>query len=117
MATAGRAGSEARPLPPDTKMAAGAAELRRLQWRLEELEQRVGLGGGGCAPRKVPGGAAEGGLGPFGAGRRGLGCRCPAGPDSAVPSLCASAGGGRAGEGAGGAEQYRRQEGEDQNSV
>ncbi|NXL20367.1 DCTN3 protein, partial [Setophaga kirtlandii] len=34
-------------------MAAGAAELRRLQWRLEELEQRVGLGGGGCAQRKV----------------------------------------------------------------
>ncbi|NXB95045.1 DCTN3 protein, partial [Vidua chalybeata] len=34
-------------------MAAGAAELRRLQWRLEELEQRVGLGGGGCGPRKV----------------------------------------------------------------
>lgn len=53
----GRAGSEARPLPPGTKMAAGAAELRRLQWRLEELEQRVGLGGGGCGPRKVPGGS------------------------------------------------------------
>ncbi|NXU01085.1 DCTN3 protein, partial [Buphagus erythrorhynchus] len=34
-------------------MAAGAAELRRLQWRLEELEQRVGLGGEGCGPRKV----------------------------------------------------------------
>ncbi|NXQ53501.1 DCTN3 protein, partial [Anthoscopus minutus] len=34
-------------------MAAGAAELRRLQWRLEELEQRVGIGGGGCGPRKV----------------------------------------------------------------
>ncbi|NXM59902.1 DCTN3 protein, partial [Illadopsis cleaveri] len=34
-------------------MAAGAAELRRLQWRLEELEQRVGLGGGDCGPRKV----------------------------------------------------------------
>ncbi|NXE37701.1 DCTN3 protein, partial [Ptilorrhoa leucosticta] len=34
-------------------MAAGAAELRRLQWRLEELEQRVGLGSGGCGPRKV----------------------------------------------------------------
>nr|ACH45836.1 putative dynactin light chain 3 [Taeniopygia guttata] len=32
-------------------MAAGAAELRRLQWRLEELEQRVGLGG--CGPQKV----------------------------------------------------------------
>ncbi|KAI1240233.1 hypothetical protein IHE44_0011691 [Lamprotornis superbus] len=34
-------------------MAAGAAELRRLQWRLEELEQRIGLGGEGCGPRKV----------------------------------------------------------------
>ncbi|NXU91152.1 DCTN3 protein, partial [Xiphorhynchus elegans] len=34
-------------------MAAGAAELRRLQWRLEELEQRVGTGAGGCGPRKV----------------------------------------------------------------
>lgn len=52
----GGAGSEARPLPPGSEMAAGAAELRRLQWRLEELEQRVGLGGGGCGPRKVRGG-------------------------------------------------------------
>ncbi|KAK0678891.1 DCTN3 protein, partial [Pygoscelis papua] len=34
-------------------MAAGAAELRRLQWRLEELEQRVGGGDGACGPRKV----------------------------------------------------------------
>ncbi|KAJ7425541.1 Dynactin subunit 3 [Pitangus sulphuratus] len=34
-------------------MAAGAAELQRLRWRLEELERRVGLGGGGSGPRKV----------------------------------------------------------------
>ncbi|NWR34637.1 DCTN3 protein, partial [Tachuris rubrigastra] len=34
-------------------MAAGAAELQRLQWRLEELERRVGLGDGSCGPRKV----------------------------------------------------------------
>ncbi|XP_059690054.1 dynactin subunit 3 isoform X1 [Gavia stellata] len=32
-------------------MAAGSAELQRLQWRLEELEQRVG--DGACGPRKV----------------------------------------------------------------
>ncbi|XP_040977541.1 dynactin subunit 3-like isoform X5 [Aquila chrysaetos chrysaetos] len=32
-------------------MAAGLVELRRLQWRLEELEQRVG--DGTCGPRKV----------------------------------------------------------------
>lgn len=66
----GRAGSEARPLPPGAKMAAGAVELRRLQWRLEELERRVGLGGGGCGPRKVPGEelrrTAGGGLVPSG---------------------------------------------------
>ncbi|XP_074993961.1 dynactin subunit 3 isoform X1 [Calonectris borealis] len=34
-------------------MAAGAAELQRLQWRLEELERRVGGGDGACGPRKV----------------------------------------------------------------
>ncbi|XP_074991551.1 dynactin subunit 3-like isoform X1 [Calonectris borealis] len=32
-------------------MAVGVVELRRLQWRLEELEQRVG--DGICRPRKV----------------------------------------------------------------
>lgn len=83
----GRAGSEARPLPPGTKMAAGAAELRRLEWRLEELEQRVGLGGEGCGPRKVRAGSCGERPGPYGAARRGLGCRGPAGPDSAIPSV------------------------------
>ncbi|KAM6303752.1 dynactin subunit 3 isoform 2-T2 [Podargus strigoides] len=34
-------------------MAARVAEVRRLQWRLEELEQRVGVGDGACGPRKV----------------------------------------------------------------
>ncbi|NXF48971.1 DCTN3 protein, partial [Oceanites oceanicus] len=34
-------------------MAAGAAELWRLQWRLEELEQRVVGGEGAGGPRKV----------------------------------------------------------------
>lgn len=37
-------------------MAAGVVELRRLQRRLEELEQRVN--GGICGPRKVPRGSA-----------------------------------------------------------
>ncbi|XP_055647124.1 dynactin subunit 3 isoform X2 [Falco peregrinus] len=32
-------------------MAAGAVELQRMQWRLEELEQRVGVGV--CGPCKV----------------------------------------------------------------
>ncbi|XP_037229972.1 dynactin subunit 3 isoform X2 [Falco biarmicus] len=32
-------------------MAAGAVELQRMQWRLEELEQRVGVGA--CGPCKV----------------------------------------------------------------
>lgn len=49
----GRAGSGVRLLPAGGKMAAGAAELQRLQWRLEELEQLVG-GAGGAA--KVLGG-------------------------------------------------------------
>ncbi|NXT45008.1 DCTN3 protein, partial [Pelecanoides urinatrix] len=34
-------------------MAAGVVELQRLQWRLEELERRVGGGDGACGPRKV----------------------------------------------------------------
>ncbi|NWX49986.1 DCTN3 protein, partial [Steatornis caripensis] len=34
-------------------MAAWEVEVRRLQWRLEELEQRVGSGDGVCEPRKV----------------------------------------------------------------
>ncbi|KAM6187715.1 dynactin subunit 3 isoform 2-T2 [Sarcoramphus papa] len=34
-------------------MAARAAELRQLQWRLEELEQRVGGDDVACGPRKV----------------------------------------------------------------
>ncbi|XP_071586239.1 dynactin subunit 3 [Heliangelus exortis] len=34
-------------------MAARAAELQRLQWRLEELEQRVGSGDGTSGPQKV----------------------------------------------------------------
>ncbi|XP_064903141.1 dynactin subunit 3 isoform X2 [Columba livia] len=42
----GRAGSGVRLVPAGGEMAAGAAELQRLQWRLEELEQRVGGGDG-----------------------------------------------------------------------
>uniref|UniRef100_A0A8B9G2C8 Uncharacterized protein n=1 Tax=Amazona collaria TaxID=241587 RepID=A0A8B9G2C8_9PSIT len=34
-------------------MAAGAVELRRLQWRLEEVEQRIGVGDGAPGTRKV----------------------------------------------------------------
>ncbi|NXL64197.1 DCTN3 protein, partial [Chordeiles acutipennis] len=34
-------------------MAARAVELRRLQWRLEGLEQRIGGGDGACGPHKV----------------------------------------------------------------
>lgn len=55
----GRGGPEAVTslLPADGKMAVAApAELQRLQWRLEELEQRVGGGDGTCGSRKVTGG-------------------------------------------------------------
>ncbi|KAM8983694.1 dynactin subunit 3 isoform 2-T2 [Guaruba guarouba] len=34
-------------------MAAGAVGLRRLQWRLEEVEQRIGAGDGSAGTRKV----------------------------------------------------------------
>ncbi|XP_065519277.1 dynactin subunit 3 isoform X1 [Lathamus discolor] len=34
-------------------MAGGAVELRRLQWRLEEVEQRIGVGDGASGTRKV----------------------------------------------------------------
>ncbi|NXF41782.1 DCTN3 protein, partial [Nyctibius bracteatus] len=34
-------------------MATRVAEVQRLQWRLEELEQRIGGGDGVCGPRKV----------------------------------------------------------------
>ncbi|NXH70111.1 DCTN3 protein, partial [Hydrobates tethys] len=34
-------------------MEATAAQLQRLQWRLEELDQRIGVGDGACGPRKV----------------------------------------------------------------
>ncbi|NXJ82447.1 DCTN3 protein, partial [Trogon melanurus] len=33
--------------------ATAASELQRLEWRLEELEQRVGVGDGACGARKV----------------------------------------------------------------
>ncbi|XP_062476358.1 dynactin subunit 3 [Pezoporus occidentalis] len=48
-----RSGSDARVLPADGKMAAGAVELRRLQWRLEEVEQRIGVGDGASGTGKV----------------------------------------------------------------
>lgn len=111
----------------------GAPEVRRGRFRPAQRWRRALRSCGGCSGgwrswnnvsataaadrKRCRGGAAESGRAPFGAVRRGLGCRCPAGPDSPLPSLCAAAGGGRAGEGAGGAEQYRRQEGEDQNPV
>lgn len=101
------------------KMAAGTVALERLRWRLEELEQR--LGGGACEPRKVLGPALSPPvlflLPPPPSRTPQPPCPPLAAGNGPAPSLCAPAGGGRAGEGAGGAEQHRRQEGARQDPV